>query len=129
MQFILININTPYLGVRGSTGNWIVHDVSSSNASRIEWDYDELSTSSCSTNSLSEIYIPEYLFLFSIIDTSTNQSVYNLSQSDFNLNLPKGFYFDVPDIFDLSLGRYAFRISFCNQNVTDEDISIMLQTG
>ena len=111
------------LGVRGSTGELEIQRIGSSNTSRIDWEYK--AAPNCSINY--QIYFPKYLFSFHIIDTLTSNTVFNISESNFFLNLPQKFHLFIP--FDLSMGRHALRISFCDQNLTDQDIPIKFVIG
>ena len=62
------------------------------------------------------------MFAFSVI--RDHAVIYNISE--FSLYLPERFDFYIPNNYDLSTNDYSIRISFCNKNLTDQDVPILI---
>ena len=90
---------------------------------RLEWKFT--TPSSCPVDDEVNVTFPKDLFKFSLIHIDTNITAYNIS--NFTLSFPKKFSFDIPRDYDLA--NHALRIRFCDQELTDNDIPIIIING
>lgn len=94
--------NSISLGVRGTTGYFIQNPL---DPKHIEWVYN--STLDC--GNYEQNYLPDDYISFSIVNRLTGD-ISNVTNS--GLNLPDGFFVDIPEHIDVLTENFALRIEF-----------------